>query len=199
MLHEQTFRDPNEAARLAADIGRARDDVIEERRFGDTWAWRLADAAPVRPIVLAGLTRIEPHTFELRASHARERIPLALDANVDTRWLSGEPQSGNEWLEVRFRQPTDVAHVQLANAPRSALDYPRHLILESIDPQGSAHTLFDGSIVARLVEAIGTNAADASVDIDVASNETMTLRLRQTGHSRPWWSVHELNLWERRR
>ena len=195
MLHEQTFRDPHEAARLAADIGRARDDVIEERRFGDTWAWRLADAAPVAPIVLTGLTRIEPQAFELRASHALERIPLALDANMDTRWLSGEPQSGNEWLDVRFQKPTDVAHVQLANAPRSALDYPRHLIIESIDPQGSAHALFDGSVVARLVEAIGTNPADASVDIDLASNETMTLRLRQTGHSRPWWSVHELNLW----
>jgi hypothetical protein len=199
MLHEQTFRDPREAARLAADISAARDNVVEERRFGGTWAWRLADAPPLVPVLLEGLARIEPNAFELHASHALERIPLALDGSMDTRWLSGAHQNGDEWLEVRFQQPIDVAHVQLANAPRSSLDYPRHLVVESIDPRGMLHALFDGSVVARVIEAIGTNPADASVDINLARNETMTLRLRQTGHSGPWWSVHELNLWERRR
>jgi hypothetical protein len=199
MLHGHTFHDPNDAARLAADIAGSRTDVVEEQRFGDTWAWRLADAPPMARIAVDGLARIEPNAFELRASHVTERIPLALDASMDTRWLSGEPQTGNEWLEVRLRRAADVAHVRLANAPRSALDYPRHLVIESIDSHGSAHSLFDGSVVAHVVEAIGTNPNDASVDIDLAANETTMLRLRQTGRSRPWWSVHELMLWERRR
>jgi len=184
LLHEQTFHDRKEAARLAADIAGSRTDVVEEQRFGDTWAWRLADAPPLAPITVNGLSRIDPSSFELHASHVVERIPLALDASMDTRWLSGEPQAGSEWLEVRFRRPADVAHLRLANAPRSALDYPRHLVIESIDAGGAAHELFDGSVVAHLVEAIGRDPNDASIDIDLASNETMTLRLRQTGRSR---------------
>ena len=44
-----------------------------------------------------------------RASHAADRLPRAFDGDVDTRWVSGERQSGGEWIDIAFDHPRDVA------------------------------------------------------------------------------------------
>jgi hypothetical protein len=197
MLHERTFRNTGDAEMLESVIGQSTDQIVEAHRFGDTWAWRLADASRPVPFPDDGLEPMNAQSFRLGASHQEDRLPMAIDGDIDTRWLSGEPQSGKEWVEVRFPQAADVARVQLENAPRSAFDYPRHLAIESVDDAGVSRVLFDGSIVDRLIESTAIDDQRAPVRVDLAPNRTRVLRLRQTGHARTWWSVHELKLWRR--
>jgi hypothetical protein len=198
LLHERTFRDRDEANRLAADIRGAGDVVAEQHRFETTWAWRLADApAPGAPATRGDFSRLEPASYALAASNNPERLRLAVDGDIDTRWLSGSPQQGNEWIELRFAQPTDVARIELDNAERSAVDYPRHLVVESVDSDGAARAMFDGSVVDQVI--LGVVAADprGTVAIDLPPSRSSALRLRQTGHAPAWWSVHELQVWRR--
>ena len=37
----------------------------------------------------------------------------------------------------------------------------------------------------------------APIDIALSSNNTVTLRIEQTGQRRNWWSCHELSVWAR--
>lgn len=197
LLHDRTFRNPDDAARLAADIRRSRSQIVEEHQFGGTWAWRLAEAPAASAALDSGLERIAPPMFTLAASHQPERLRLAIDGDIDTRWLSGEPQQGREWIELRFAQVTDVGRVRLENEPRSVFDYPRHLVVESLDADGRSRVLFDGGIADRLIVATVADDQRAPVAIDLPPNRTTVLRLRQTGQARPWWSVHELAVWRR--
>jgi len=57
--------------------------------------------------------------------------------------------------------------------------------------------LFDGSIVAKLVEAVARDERYPEVDLDLPPNLSAAIRLRQTAESDRWWSVHELRVWKR--
>jgi hypothetical protein len=190
LLHPTTFRDPDLAARIEREIHDAGDQVIEEHRFDDTWAWRLADAAP-RHASPDGHP-IDPHTFTLTASHHADRLPFLVDGDGGTRWFTGDPQSGAEFIEIDLAEPTDVSRVQLVTTPRSLLDYPRHLTIAAIDASGSRHELFNGEIVDRLIVALAGDEQRIAVDIPLPSNTATTLRIEQTGTRRSWWSLHEL-------
>lgn len=198
LLHEDTFSTPDEAARLVSAIRTAREQVREERRFGRVWAWRLADADSRPQSGDRALRQLDPRTFELRASQQEDRLPFVLDRDLDTRWLTGEPQRGGEWIDVRLPRATDVDRVQLVTAQRSLADYPRRVTIECVEESGASRVLFDGPIVDRLVEALAVDEQYPRINIDVPSNRTVTLRIRQTGRAPvSWWSVHELNLWAR--
>jgi len=198
LLHWWTYADAGEPARILAEIRAAPDQYAEEREFQNTFAWRLADVAASR---LGGGgengQRIDPSSFTAAASHAGDRLPLMFDGDIETRWLTGTRQAGTEWLEFRLRQPTDVARVRIETSPRGLVDYPRQLVVESIDGRGSTRVLFDGPVLTRLITSIAFNERRAPIDLDLPPNRTTTLRLRQTGETHRWfWSVHELTLFE---
>jgi hypothetical protein len=198
LLHWWTYADAGEPARILAEIRAAPDQYAEEREFQNTFAWRLADVAASR---LGGGgengQRIDPSSFTAAASHAGDRLPLMFDGDIETRWLTGTRQAGTEWLEFRLRQPTDVARVRIETSPRGLVDYPRQLVVESIDGRGSTRVLFDGPVLTRLITSIAFNERRAPIDLDLPPNHTTTLRLRQTGETHRWfWSVHELTLFE---
>ena len=201
LLHWWTYADANEPARIMSEIRSARDQYVEERAFESTFVWRLANA-PVsrlgaRDTDDTNTRRIDPASFTTEASHVPERVPLLFDGNVETRWLTGTRQAGAEWLAFRFTHPTDIARVRLDTAPRGLGDYPRHLVVESIDESGATRVLFDGSILTHLITSLVVDERRAPVDLDLPPNRTSTLRLRQTGQTHLWfWSVHELTLFE---
>ncbi len=198
LLHERTFADPDDATRMTAAIAAATDQIAEQRQWPEVRAWRLKDIEPRPSIPLADLRRLDPHTFEVRASHQQSRLAFLFDGDIDTRWLTGEYQDGSEWIELRLPQPTDVGRVDLLSAPRSQLAYPRRLTIDSIDGQGVSRTLFDDAIVDRLVEGVALDEQHGPVAIDLPANTTTTLRIRQTSHGPAWWAIHELVVWERR-
>jgi hypothetical protein len=199
LLHESTFASREEAIRIAAEIEAAPDQLAQLERFGDVWAWRLTPNSARRQSQTLGgeLRPIDPRTLQLHASIENGRLPLMVDGDVGTRWMTGQPQTGNEWIEIRFDHPTNVARLRLETAPRGLRDYPRLLTIESIDAAGAAQTLFSGTVVADMIEAIAEDEQRAPIEFPFHDNHSAALRLRQTGTSQSWWSVFEVALWER--
>ncbi len=195
LLHDATFKSPGDATKLADRIRSAPGQIAEEHRFGETWAWRLADPPPAPPPSEA-LRLLDPRTMTADASHQRSRLEFLLDGDLDTRWLSGGPQAGDEWIELRFAHPVDVARIGLLSEARSQYDYPRHLAIDSI-ADGQATPLFDGSIVAKLIQAVAIDEQRPEVDVDLPPNLSAAVRLRQTAQADRWWSIHELRVWTR--
>ncbi len=199
LLHESTFPHAGDAARLGAEIDDARDQVAESHRFGAVRVWRLAPPATARAADdRVSLARADARAIDVRVSTQQDRAPLLVDGDLDTRWMTGVPQAGGEWIELRFKAPIDVARLDLAASPRAIADYPRHLVIESIDGTGSIGTLFDGSVVAPLVEAVARDEHHPTIAIELGGNRSAALRIRQTGRSTSWWSVFEVGVWQRR-
>ncbi len=193
LLHDDTFATAADAGRAAAAIRSVGDQIAEEHRFGRTWAWRLnepAAAAVERPN--RENVEIDRKTLTADASQQRSRAEYLIDGDVDTRWLSGGPQAGDEWIEVDLPSATDVARIDLVSAARSVYDYPHHLVVES-----DGRAVFDGSIVSSLIEALAVDERYPTVTIRLPPNATSRLRLRQTAEANRWWSVHEIRLWRR--
>lgn len=198
LLHRWTYQDSSEPDRIASEVRASTDQIAEERQFAETLAWRLKDSPAGSADDGARYRWIDPRSFTARASHQQGRVPLAVDGDPETRWLNGQRQTGTEWIDIALNRPTDVGRIRIETAPRGMGDYPRHLVIESIDESGVSHVLFDGSVLQRLVEAVATNRQGAAVDLDLPSNRSTRVRLRQTGQTRVWfWSVHGLSVWER--
>ena len=197
LLHAGTFSTTEDAAQTVSRIRAASDQIAEEREWPGVWAWRLKDLQVATPDSREGLRSLDPRSLAVRASGHEDRVPLMFDGDIDTRWISGDPQDGGEWIEIRFPHETDVARVRFETTPRSVTDYPRRLMLISADGTGAVRTLFEGAVVDRFISALATDELSAPVVIDLPRNRTGTLRIQQAGHGTNWWSVHELGLWER--
>ncbi len=199
LLHEWTYTDPDQPARIAAAIRAVPDQTIEERRFDHTLVWRLADRAPQAPgRAAASRERIDPASLTVTASHVPERLHYIFDGNVETRWITGTRQAGGEWLAIRLPQPADIGSLRIETSPRGLIDYPRQLVVESIDDSGAARRLYEGSVLAPLIESLAGDDRRAPIELELAPNHTQVLRLRQTGRTHRWfWGVHELSLFRR--
>jgi len=77
------------------------------------------------------------------------------------------------------------------------MDYPRRVSIVSIDASGTMQRHYEGDVIDRLVRALATDEQRVAVDFDLSPNTTIALRIEQTGRSRTWWSLHELNVWSR--
>ena len=174
----------------------AGDQIAEAREWPGVWAWRLKDLPEASPAP-GHLRALDPRTLTVRVSGHEDRVPLMFDGNIDTRWISGDPQDGGEWIEIRFPHEVDVARVRFETSPRSVTDYPRRLAIDSADAAGSATTIFAGTVADRFIAALATDELSAPMTIDLPRNRTATLRIQQAGRGTNWWSVHELGLWER--
>jgi hypothetical protein len=145
----------------------------------------------------AKLQAIPPVSFRATASQAEELLGRAFDGDLDSRWYSGTHQTGDEWIEIAFDRPRDVARVRLLASPRSVGDYPRELVVESAEGSGPFRLLYRGSIVRQLALGLVSDPRQSPVDVWLARNATTRLRIRQVGQTRRWfWSVDELSVWE---
>jgi hypothetical protein len=199
LVHPRDYADPNLGADVAAAI-RARSTLAsEDLRSDDVTAFRLLGAAAPPPTSTppAG-RRLRPADFHADASDAADRLPLAFDGDGDTRWLTGRPQNGDEWIRIRFDRARDVSRIELQTASRSFGDYPRELLVESASEDGARSVLYQGPMLVPYGRALAKGAPQPAIVVSLPSNRTRTLTIRQTGHTHRWfWSVHELGLWER--
>ena len=196
LVHDATFAKAADMERIVSGIHKASDQIAEERRWPGVTAWRLVEPPP-RSASIPDVRPIDPRELTLHASAQGDRIALVADGDIETRWLTGEPQSGDEWIDVQLAHEANVARIRLETARRSLSDYPRRVAIDAIDPSGAARTVFDGPIVDKLIEALADDERRAPVTIDLPPNRTTRLRIRQTGQSDRWWSVHELEVWVR--
>ncbi len=182
---------------IARAINAAGPQVAERRRFTGAMAWRLADTAPESAWDGPPVTGIPAAAIAATASGMADRVRYAFDRDPDTRWFSGGPQQGDEWLRLEFDRDRDVARLQFVTNRFGVADYPRHLVVEGEAAGGPRRVLFDGSILASLVQGAALGRYP-SARADLPPNKTRILWLRQTGRARTWnWAVNELAVWER--
>jgi hypothetical protein len=198
LVHPRDFADPAFGSDTVAAI-RARPALATEAfRSADVIAFRLSDAMnPADAAVPAG-RRLAPSSFHAQASDAADRLPMLFDGDGDTRWLTGRPQAGDEWIRITFDSPRDISRIELQTAPRSFGDYPRALEIDSVGDDGAAAPLYRSPMLVPYGRALAAGGSQPAIVVALPPNRTRTLTIRQTGRTRRWfWSVHELSIFER--
>ena len=195
VIHSAAYTDRSVADALRAAI--AGDDagqVIEQRKFGDTIVAVLA------PLVLpspSATNAISPAVFQVHASQSEDRLPQLFDGDPDSRWISGHPQSGDEWVQLTLDRERDVHLIRMQLGSRSFGDYPRLLEVECTEA-GGPRVLFHGSVLPQLAAGIVRDGEHPWIDIVLPANRSRSIRLRQVGAAHTFfWSIHELQLRER--
>jgi hypothetical protein len=117
VFHEPLYEDQNVGQVTLAAIREQREQVEEMRTFGSTTVMQLRTVPP--PSDPGRLRDIPRDEFLAAASHVEDRLPLAFDGDPGTRWLSGQRQSGDERVELRFRRQRSVARVRFEITGRS--------------------------------------------------------------------------------
>ena len=194
VLHHDAFDEPSLSDAWRAALAKERAQIVSERRFGETTVVALRPVAEPPP---AAGTPIPSSAIHAESSHSQDRLALLFDGDVDSRWLSGPPQGGDEWISLGFDRPRDVAVIGLRMAERSFGDYPRELTVESISDDGST-TVFRGSVLPALTRGVLERGDYPEIALRLPANRSRGLRLRQLGRAgRFFWSIHELRVLER--
>ena len=206
VFHRGAFEKPAVEAALLRELEGDQRQVAATREFGRTSVFTLAADAQgavdlAAPTTASGRPSawraISPSSFTVRASHALDRLPLLFDGDGDTRWLTGDRQTGSEWIELELDRPHNVGIVRMQTAERSFSDYPRELAVDAIDAARS-RTLFRGSVLPQFGRGFSVNHTYPNIDVVLPDNWTQVIRLRQLGATdKRFWSIHELELLER--
>ena len=208
VVHTDWFSDRAFADMMLQALRAERDRVPSEATFPGMSVFRLAppdaevDAGP-RTQQAPALHQVSTTDFQVTASHGRDRIGLAFDGDPNSRWLTATNQKGDEWLEITFARPVDLARLTFVINVRSFSDYPRELLVEASDGSDTFQTLFQGSVVSSIADGLAREPRRDPIrgpaHLDVARDDVRRLRLRQLGRTRTWfWSIDELQLWEHR-
>lgn len=197
VVHGQLYRDRETARRIADAIRAQAAHVARATAFGPVAVFELRAPEPAALPKPAG-AEIPQASFRLSASHNAGALGAMVDGNPATRWLSGVPQDGTEWIRVDFDRLRRPAFLRLTMDRRSFGDYPRRLEIE-----GSADgTTFTPLAAGPTLQPFGRSLVELPVspriDLALPGLEVKAVRLRQTGRTpRRWyWSVHEIRLWE---
>jgi hypothetical protein len=179
-----------------------REDTADVARVADLGTVSIAELRPMASLaslpVDPSWRQVGPDSFDASASHNAGSLSRAFDGVRASRWLTGQRQQGDEWIELHFREPMDVRRVRLEMDRRSFGDYPRRLVIEGASEERQWRTLYEGRVVDRLGVSIAREPRSPGIDIVLPPNDTRVLRLRNTGITRRmYWSVHEVRLWRR--
>lgn len=141
----------------------------------------------------ASVVAVPRGAMHIDANFRGELPELAIDGNPATRWHSGEPQNGGEWIDVNLEKDRQVVAVVLE---LGAFDYDhgRRLAVDcgsGLDSVDRGHDLEGAAVLFE---------RPRSVQILPLSPPRVcrSLRIRQTGTSpENHWSVAEITVLER--
>lgn len=205
VFHPGAFSDRGLADATLDALQRDREQASETAAFPGLVVFRLApwrdDESAARgttPTADAEPRPIGAASFRAEASHNPGALARAFDGDLETRWLTGTHQVGDEWIQIAFDRPRDVARVRILTSRRSFGDYPRELVVETADGQEPFRPLYRGTVVVELAQGLVRDPLRGPIDIPLPPNRTTRLRIRQLGQTRTWfWAVDELSFWER--
>ncbi|MCU1381651.1 MAG: hypothetical protein JWL71_348 [Acidobacteria bacterium] len=199
LVHPRDYADPAVGADTAAAIRAHSQLALERFHSDDVAAFELSAPDAVAAVSAAPEgKRVGAGAFRATASDAVDRLAMAFDGDSDTRWLTGRPQSGDEWIRMQFDRPRNLSRIELQTAARSFGDYPRQLTVESAASDGTTSVLYQGAMLVPYGQALASGGPRPAIVIDFPPNRTSTLTIRQTGRTRRWfWSIHELAVYER--
>ena len=197
VIHGQLYGDASVAQRVVEDMRARTEHVARTTTRGSVTIVELRSTAPATLPRPAG-AEIPRASLTLSASHNAAALPLAVDGNDATRWLSGTQQDGTEWIQVAFDRPRRPAFLRLVMDRRSFGDYPRRLEIEGSVDGVTFTPLVAGSVLTPLALSLVEQPVSPRIDLRLPPTEVRYLRLRQTGRAvRNWyWSVHEIRVWE---
>ena len=194
LVHAHLFGDPSFAAGLVRAIQQNSDHVEGIHEFATT------AVVVLRPMAVAGPAALDPTLTlsgcQVRVSHNAAVASRAVDGDLATRWLTGVPQHGDEWLEVRCPATQVLTSFELQTNRRSYGDYPRRLAVDASADSVSFVPLWEGGVVAELAASVARTDRPTAIRIAVPPTPFVALRFRQTGQTpRNWfWSIDELQL-----
>jgi len=200
--HPGDYEAPDAGEAALRALGQQRDHVARVREFGAATVLELAPQPSPADRMPAGapprdLQPIPAGRLRMTASHMPDRIRFAVDGDPETRWISRQAQSGDEWIQIDLDAPADVRLLQMRMARRSFGDYPRHLVIEGSGVDGRPAVLYQGDVLAPFGRGIVEGGPYPTIDLPLPPNRSQTLRLRQTATTRTWfWSLHELAVWK---
>ncbi len=193
VVHRAWHSDQRFAADLAYALEQDHGYVAETRHFGNVTVLVL------RAAVAGSSTRVLDPPLPLTAcdttaSHNQDSAYRSVDGNVATRWLTGVPQRGGEWLEIRCRDSRVLTSLELLVDRRSFTGYPRRLAIDVSTDGVTFQSLWEGGIVAELAVSVAGSDRPSRIHLDLPAAAFRAVRLRQTGNTpRFWyWSVDEL-------
>jgi hypothetical protein len=197
VVHAQLYGDLGTGRHVAAYIGGQAEHVARSRTFGSVMVFELRPPVPSAPLRPSG-AEIARESLALSASHNPDALPLAVDGNDATRWLSGAQQDGTEWIRIAFDRPRRPTFLRLVMDRRSFGDYPRHLAIDGSLDGATFAPLWAGSVVTPFAISLIDRPISPRIDLALPPMEMRYLRVRQTGRAvRNWyWAVHEIRVWE---
>jgi hypothetical protein len=140
---------------------------------------------------------------QLSASVNSDDVELAFDGDKKTRWSTRGPQRGGESLTLRFDRKVEL-HAVILSVGQSKSDYPRGLLIEAKNGEGSFKTLFEQKnwlgALRWTPEGYVYFGSQSEVIVTLPSIESLTeLRITQTGSDPVFdWSIAELKLFGNR-
>ncbi len=188
---------PAKPSRALTAIRAAAAEGEREERIGGASVFTLTAGSPeTPPDPRAAIPR---DAFAVEVSRAAARLGFLTDGDRGSRWLTPPPQSGQDWLDVRLREPRSVAGLELDLEPRSVGEYPRELRIRSVGPGGSDEVVYRGGVVAALGRSLIASPARPTIRIDWEPRVAHEIRIESVGEAPCCgWSVHELWLLEPR-
>ena len=186
------------AARLVDAFDQAAGGQGSGRRFDGSVAWALAAPAARLPVDETSLQPVGLSAPAARASAMPEQVGRIFDGDLRTNWVPGPAQSGGEWLRFEFAGDLDIGRIIFLADRYGVRDYPRRVAVESETEDGSRMTLYSGSFLPMLMRGLAGGEAGWPAVLDLPSNRSRAIWIRQTGRSERRWAVHELQLYERR-
>ncbi|HVB38746.1 MAG TPA: discoidin domain-containing protein [Vicinamibacterales bacterium] len=130
---------------------------------------------------------------KLNASLWPADVSRMIDGRLDTRWATGGPQRGGEWVLVDLGATRQVGSVVM-EVGRSAGDYPRALQVEVSDDGASWTPVFHGSVAGLAVQAALRHPRSMPIAVPVRARARY-IRLTQLGQDdQMYWSIAELSV-----
>ena len=121
------------------------------------------------------------------------KVDLMIDGDVTTRWTTGAPQRGGEWVMADLGSPQAIGAIEMLMGT-SPSDYPRGLSIETSDDASTWAEVFRGSVAARAVRGAMDDPRALPVLVPV-NGRGRYVRLTQLGRDEElWWSVPELRV-----
>jgi hypothetical protein len=194
VFHAPLYRDPSLSTELLRRLHAEHLQVERAVAFGTTTVFVLRPLAASNPKPLDAVLELDG--CRLETSHNPGAAGRAVDGDVSTRWLTGTPQRGGEWLAVRCPEPRVLTQVRFVAARASFGDYPRRLAVDRSLDGVTFEPLWEGAVAAELAASLSRAERPPAARIDLPPAPFRALRLRQTGRTpRRWvWSVDELEL-----
>lgn len=193
LVHEHLYEDRAYGAKLAAALRRASPSIV---RAGRTIDFTTVVTLDVPPSMAPGTVdpALSLADCAVSASHGGDTSFRAVDGDRATRWVSGPPQDGSEWLAIACPETRILTGLDVTFSLRSLGNYPRQLVVERSSDGSTFEPVFDGSLLAPLAQSLAADGRQSYARLALPPGPFKAIRLRQVARAeRPsFWAVDDL-------